>query len=271
MRVKITYESLKGEILLPLHYNHLIQTLIYSSFSNKLATELHNKGFEYGKRKFKLFTFSRILEKGKKLYGKRLKEKALELGLRKVDEEMLLFKTISFFLSSPFESIIGDFGDKSLREREFNIIGQRIFVSNIEVLTQPRIDDKVLVRMISPLTIHSTFVKEDMKKSYYYNPHEKEFSSLIEKNALKKFYLIYKRETDGLNLKIKPFLFSMKLNEKRVRFKQTLIVGYTGIYEISGSRELIAVTYDTGLGDRNSEGFGMWEPWSPQERRKHGS
>ena len=271
MRLKISYESLKGEILLPIHYNYLIHSLIYSSFSNKLATKLHNQGFILGKRKFKLFTFSRILEKGKLFQGDRLKEKANRIGLKNTNKEMLLFRRITFFFSSPFEDIIGDFGNKTLQEKEFNIIGQNLFVSNIEVLTQPRLENKLLIRMLSPVTIHSTSDKTGDEKAYYYHPYEKEFTNLIEKNAKKKFLLVYKREADGLNLKIRPFKFSDELNKKVIKFKGSPITGYTGIYELSGSRELIAVTYDAGLGDRNSEGFGMWEPWFPQERRRHGS
>jgi len=42
---------------------------------------------------------------------------------------------------------------------------------------------------------------------------------------------------------------------------KTPIEAYTGIFELSGSKELVEVTYEAGLGDRNPEGFGMWEIW----------
>jgi len=32
-----------------------------------------------------------------------------------------------------------------------------------------------------------------------------------------------------------------------------------GIYEIKGNPEVIVLSYDTGLGAKNSQGFGCWE------------
>ncbi len=249
MRLKVTYESLNGKIFLPIHYNFYIQSLIYKTLSPLLAKKIHNEGFKFEKRSFKLFSFSRILEKGKKvnINGK----------------DMLLYENcISFIVSSPIVDLIADFGGRGLKEREFKLLNQQIFMSKIEVITTPRIENSVLIKMLSPITIHSTLkTYDDKKRSIYYKPIDKEFSELIEKNAIKKFKLLYNIEKDNLKLEIKPYKFSIKNNFHIIKFKNTPIEAYSGIYELKGSNELIMTTYETGLGDRNSEGFGLWDIW----------
>ncbi|MFN7181678.1 MAG: CRISPR-associated endoribonuclease Cas6 [Planctomycetota bacterium] len=47
--------------------------------------------------------------------------------------------------------------------------------------------DKVVVKMLSPITIYSTLTKRDgSKKTYYYNPFENEFGQLIRDSGVKK-------------------------------------------------------------------------------------
>jgi CRISPR-associated endoribonuclease Cas6 len=249
MRLKVTYESINGKIYLPIHYNFYIQSLIYRTLSPLLAKKLHDEGFKFEKRKFKLFSFSRILEKGKKV---------------KINgKEFLLFNNyISFIFSSPIIDIIADFGERGLKEREFNLYNQNVFISKVEVITTPRIEDNLFIKMLSPLTIHSTVITYDNKrKSLYYKPTDKDFNKLIEKNAIKKFKLIYDKDYDNLNLEISPYKFSIKENYHIIKFKNTPIEAYSGIFKLKGSKELIMTTYEAGLGDRNSEGFGLWEPW----------
>lgn len=245
MRIKLTYETLDGDIILPKHYNHHLQALIYRTFSPELATYLHNVGFILGKRRFKLFTFSRILEKG---------------NLTKDESKLIFKKKITFYFSSPIEDIVGNLAERSFKEREFEILGKRVYISQLEIITTPPIEEKVIIRTLSPITIYSTLKKEDgTKLVHYYKPLDKEFSKLIEKNAKKKYQLIYGKDPENLKLEITPIKFSPKDNLKLIKFKNTVIEAYTGIYQLSGSPELIYVTYETGLGSKNSEGFGMWE------------
>ncbi|MEF3244798.1 MAG: CRISPR-associated endoribonuclease Cas6 [Caldisericaceae bacterium] len=249
MRIKIIFESQNQNLILPLHYNHLIQSLIYNVFSKEVADKLHNEGYNFQKRIFKLFTFSRILEKGEK------------------NSNTLKFKrNISFYFSSPFLDIVKDFGTSAFNSSKFTLLNQEIYVSGIEVVNRPLLSDRILIKMLSPVTIHSTLEKADgSQKYYYYKPNEKEFSKLIEENAKKKFFIINQKDPTNLTLEIRPYKFSVKNNLSVVMFKNTPIEAYTGIFELKGSKELIETTYLAGLGDKNPEGFGMWEVWKGGE------
>ncbi|MCX7795377.1 MAG: CRISPR-associated endoribonuclease Cas6 [bacterium] len=255
MRIKLSYEILEGDkIILPVHYNYHIHGLIYRTFSNELASRLHDGGFIVGKRPFKLFTFSRILEKGKLMKNGK-------------DAKLIFGRKISFYFSSSVDNIVADLGEMSFKRREFSICGQRIYLSQLEVITPPRLEGRVLIKTLSPLTVYSTFKKEDGEEVFhYYKPYEEGFQKLIEDNAKKKYRAVYEKEPDGLRLHIKPYKFSIEKNHSVVFFKNNPIEGWTGIYELSGSPELITVTYNAGLGSKNSEGFGMWDIWRGGER-----
>ncbi len=246
IRLKLAFESLSGDIFLPVHYNEAIQGLIYSIFSKSLAQYLHDEGFTYEKRHFKLFNFSRILEKGMITYDK----SRLHFG-----------KSISFYFSSPKEDIIEDFGNHSFKGLGFNLNANKIYLSQLDIMRMPVMHEQIKIKALSPITVYSTFVKDEKPFTHYYKPTEDPFSMLVESNLKKKFSILSSFSSDSLKIKISPVHFSALKNRSIIIFGNTPIEGYTGVYELSGSTELMMVAYDTGLGSKNSEGFGMWEIW----------
>lgn len=55
--------ELKGEtgLILPKSYNHILQAFFYRNMDPVLSKFLHDLGFPHGKRRFKLFTFSKVI------------------------------------------------------------------------------------------------------------------------------------------------------------------------------------------------------------------
>ena len=111
--------------------------------------------------------------------------------------------------------------------------------------------------MLSPVTIYSTLQSPTGKKTYYYNPREKEFSILIRDNLLKKYQAYYKRSPDNDEFSIEPLRVSKK-DEKIVSYKGFIIKGWMGLYRLNGSPELLKLAYDAGIGGKNSQGFGCF-------------
>ncbi|HSH36183.1 hypothetical protein, partial [Schnuerera sp.] len=61
MKEIITFNSIESDkIVLPIQYNHMVQGMIYKLLDDELANFLHGEGFQNKKRRFKMFTFSRI-------------------------------------------------------------------------------------------------------------------------------------------------------------------------------------------------------------------
>jgi len=243
MRLKIVLTNSKEEkIVLPIHYNHLLQAFIYNNIDKDLANFLHNEGYKYQKRNFKMFVFSRIFSN--------------EMRLHK--EEIIFDKEIYFFLSSPIKEFLSQFAEKLLKNYEFKIYKSNLNLKSIEVLNLPLFKEKERIKMLSPLTVYSTLYKEgEKKKTYYYSPFEKEFKVLIRENLRKKYISFYKKDLK-FDFEIEPLKVNKKC-EEIIIYKNTVIKGWLGIYEIRGTPEIIRFAYDVGLGSKNSQGFGMFE------------
>jgi CRISPR-associated endoribonuclease Cas6 len=245
----VTFESRNGDIMLPIHHNSTLQGLIYSIFPESISTHLHDIGFLHKKRSFKLFHFSRIIEKGTIVQSKN--QKYFKFG-----------RYISFYIASPINSNIEDFGEETFTIREFLLFNQILFLSRIEIIMPPEFTSCMRVKMISPVTMYSTLTNHENKKVvHYYNPNEEMFNTLIERNIKKKFEIVHGKKSDNLAFFMKPFLFSFHRNRKVILMKESPIECWTGVYVLYGNPELIKISYEAGLGCKNSIGMGMWDIW----------
>jgi CRISPR-associated endoribonuclease Cas6 len=259
MRLKISFIDLHGkDIVFPVHdVKYLLHYLTYNSFSEQMANKLYLEGFPVNGRKFKLFTISDILEKGV------VKNGYINFG-----------QSITFYFSSPLQVLASDFGNNALRKSAVKINEFNLYLREFSIMDEPNISGQVLAKTLSPIVEFSTFVHNEKKITHYYYPTENEFKCLIEENARKKYIAIKQAQgvsvdedvVKDLHLDIEPYRFSQKRNERIVYFKHTVIKGYTGVYRLTGSPELIKVTYDAGLGAKSSEGFGMWEIWNKEDK-----
>lgn len=222
----------------PQHYNHLVQAAIYKNISPTFSRFLHERGFVYGKRTFKMFTFSRLLGRHKK-----------ENGILRFEGD------ITLYISSPIDRFVKDFAN-FLVKRGFFKIGVNIFnIVEVKFPEEPKISREVKIKTLSPITVYSTLLTQDgRRKTYYYSPYEEEFSKLVSENLRKKFYILTKR-----NIKSNLDVIPLNVRECVVMFKDTIIRGWHGKFIIKGSTSLIKTAYETGLGAKNSEGFGMFE------------
>lgn len=200
MRIKLEFASDK-EIVIRSGYNSLIQGLIYDLVGSIEARSLHEEGFRFEKRHFRLFTFSEILEKG---------------FFDKENHTFTFGKKISFLVSSPVEWILKQIAINSFKEETFRL-GKNLLkfdaVSVINGLSENLSKSQnVIVKAITPIEVHSSFTSSsNSKKTYYYSPFEKEFSYLINQNAKKKWSAYFKTQCQ-YDIEIKP-LFRDKTYE----------------------------------------------------------
>lgn len=242
MRLLLEFSSEK-DFVVPIDYNYQIQGFLYKSISPKLARILHDEGFEAGKRKFRLFTFSRILG---------------DYEIKKTEGSIKFLSPFRLVVNSVLNEFIQELAEELLRRKSVRIASQRVSLSSAEVADSAIDRDKVKIKMLSPVTIYSTLSHPDgRKKTYYYSPFENEFGDLISENARKKFLAYHKKTPQG-EIRLAPLKVNSG-NQKIVSYKETIIKGWTGIYELSGDRELMKMTYDAGLGGKNSQGFGCFE------------
>lgn len=237
MQIKIGLTS-DSDIVLPIHYNHIVQGFIYNNIDEKLAMFLHNKGFIKNSRTFKLFTFSNILKKGRKI------GKSFNFG-----------KNISIIVSSPIDDFCKSIANSMLQNDNLILGSNNLKVGQIELINEELSKEEIIIESLSPIVMYSTLFKADGKKfTYYYQAHEKEFGKLIGENLIKKYNAFY---GEGIKfkkeIKIKPI---GKVKQSFVYYKNFIVKGESGRFSVKGDRRLLQIGLDAGFGGKNSQGFG---------------
>ncbi|HOO73417.1 MAG TPA: CRISPR-associated endoribonuclease Cas6 [Spirochaetota bacterium] len=247
MKIKLTFISDK-KIIFPRGYNEYIQAFIYRHLDRAESQWLHDNGFSYEKRRYKLFTFSDIVPRGK---------------YNKVTGTFIYPERISLYVSSPVHWILEQLARNNIISEEIILGKNNLHVESVEIMGNEYIElSPVKVRTLSPIEAHTTFEKEDgKKKTHYYTPFENDFSDQINANIKKKWQSLHETELSD-NITIKPLFNGNKY--ERIRFfgtgeNKTVIKAWHGYFELQGTPEVIAFALDAGLGSRNSQGFGMIE------------
>jgi CRISPR-associated endoribonuclease Cas6 len=177
MRLVLRGES-AGPVTFPVNYNHLVQAAIYANISPNLSSFLHDKGFIFGKRSFKLFTFSRLL------------------GNYSIAGGRISFEgDLSLHISSPVDRFVRELCNSFLKRGVVTLGNNVMHISGVSFPEPPRIGHEVKVRTLSPVTVYSTLSAPDGKnKTYYYSPYEREFSGSIDANARRKHYMVLRKK-----------------------------------------------------------------------------
>jgi CRISPR-associated endoribonuclease Cas6 len=200
MRITVELASEKGKLFFSYHYHEAIQGLIYSHLPCH-APSLHNQGFSYQNRNFKLFVFSRIQGR---------------LGGNNA-QGVLFCSPIQILISSPIDWILQELADTLMRGSSIRLENEWLAVDSIAVHVPILFTSQVEIGMLSPMTMYSTFAKPDGHKlTHYYSPYERDFSELISKNLQKKYELLYSKPNSG-TIQITPLF---KGNRERVVYCQ---------------------------------------------------
>ncbi|MBR2811138.1 MAG: CRISPR-associated endoribonuclease Cas6 [Solobacterium sp.] len=228
------------KLTLPINYNTMLQGLIYSLLSSneQLSAAVHDQGIMVNNRKYKLFCFTRL--KGKS----------------QMDENRQITYTsdVSFEVRSAADVIIDTIAER-LAENAIIRIGNNILkVASFTVFEKVILANSVNIRMIEPITVHSTL---DDGSTYYYKPDEDAFYQQVADNAYRK-YVAYAMNTEIAPITIYPIRVTPK-NKVITRVKNLVVEAWHGTYHIEADPEIISFLYYAGLGDRNSQGFGVFE------------
>ena len=241
--MRLTLEFITDQYLkLPVQYNYQIQSLLYNNISPELSTFLHDHGFTVEKRAFKLFTFSRL--RGKFF----LDEKA---------GAIVFIPPVYLTVSSPIDRFVSELANTLIYKEELRLGKNKLRVQSIRVHPEPRLTENINIKMVSPVTVYSTLLTADgKKKTYYYSPYEAEFVDLIDENLRKKFIALYRKVPRARKLEITPL---GRPHQKILKYRDTIIKAWFGNFNLRGNLKILQLAYETGVGSKNSQGFGMFE------------
>lgn len=248
MKLTMTLNACTDEIVLPIHHNHFIQAAIYQLLDPAFASFLHEHGYFYQKRQFRLFSFSRLLG---------------GYTLNRKKGTITFFNPINLVVLSPLKAFSNDLINSLLLGKSLRLGAQVLEVSEIGV-DFPQIKEReIRVRTLSPIVSYSTMVRPDGRKfTYYFEPAESDFSRIVSSNLYKK----RKAWEPEWTLPESKFNFSIKPlgRTKRhvVMYKSNVIKGYSGIFVLQGEPEFLEFALNVGLGSKGAQGFGAIEVYN---------
>jgi len=240
MRIQVSLR-LDEPLILPIHYNHIIQAVILRWLNEEnYRRYVHDKGYEYNNRRYKLYTFSR-------LEGK--------FSIDADSKRIVFHDRVKLMVSALDDNFLQYVVNTVIMNDDIQILSNRVYVDEVTCFSD-EIRNSGIFRTRSPIVVYSTFERDGSKKTYYYNPMEDEFGYLIRKNLINKHIAYYGCEPSNSDFEIKP-VKNHRLKENIVMYKGVVIKGWSGDFEIKGSCDLMKIAYNAGLGSKNSQGFGF--------------
>ena len=218
---------------LPLAYNQMVQGALYDNWHGAFPA-LHDKGYTDGTHTFRLFTFSPLL------------------GHYQVRGKYIAFDgAIRLEVRSPVNELIEELANSLLARGSVRLGTHELPVINLESADRLMFFPDARIRMISPVTVHETTPDGS---TVYYSPTDERFSLMLLNNLVSKL--------NAAGVQAAPILGCVPVPgtiHKRVsQFKGTYITAYEGAFDVQADPEALALLYYAGIGDRNSQGFGMF-------------
>lgn len=235
----IVRHKAEPELKLPINYQHILQAIIYEGIREipEYAKQVHDYGYHKGKRTYKLFQFSLLRGKYRIEQKKIIFEEDVSFEIRSVDSQLI------HTLKDYFENKGITYGD------------QHYTVASVQLEDRTIESEDILVRMKTPITVHAT--DKFTKQTVFFRPDEARFAEYVNANFKRKYcaYTGVKPEED---IEIQPVTFSDR-DKLVTKYKNFYISGWYGIYRLRGKRRYLDFLYQTGIGEKNAQGFGMFE------------
>ena len=228
MRIKVVLDV--KNMTLPANYYHMLQAIIYKNLPKDVATYLHDSD------KFKGFNFSRLLGR------------SFVCTVKETNGKIVTFlDKATFYISSDDQNLLLMLAN-NLEQRKYIMFGHYVApILSISEFYLPIEGNKIHCRTLSPVTIHTT---ED-GKTIYYNPLDNKFFDLLNAN--------FSHKIDSVENNLLKFSDVKNINKEISVYKHFVIEAYKFEFCLEGNIEDLERVLSFGLGDRNSQGYGMIE------------
>jgi CRISPR-associated endoribonuclease Cas6 len=228
--------------LLPLHYREALQAMIYRHLPREIGQPLHDGAYWPGERPLKLFVFSQ-------LHG--------EVRYRP-GEGVEVTGPVWFRFASPERDLALGLAAGLLGFGRVRIATLEFAVREIATLALPPLEERLVVRALSPITVYRTLEIEGKRRTQYYNPLNEEFGELVVANLQRKARVLGMENGGGGAVRIRPLAVHPR-GKRLERYKETWIEGWVGRFLLEGPPEYLRLALEAGLGAKNSQGFGYVE------------
>lgn len=232
-----------GKLRLPINYNHILQGFIFNSLTDEALKDfIHDVGFRYEKRAYKLYTYSKIMG---------------SYTLNRNDKTITFESPIKLHISSIVDDFVNNISTSFFKSNRLYLGSVDIELSSIKVGNSTIDKREAIIEFLSPVTQYSTFKIDGRNETKYYSPSDSVFSKQIRDNILRKYQACKDRLPKDTEFSIE-YIGNKEPRKSVIKYKGTVIQGYNGKYKLEGNPELIRFAYNVGLGGKCSQGFGCF-------------
>lgn len=255
MRIEISFYS-ENRIIIPWQYLDFLRGIFYQALNlgiPRLAKEIHNNGFLIEGKKYKLATFSL-------LYPERYE---------KCSDGLSVQGHITWWVSSPIEPLINALSLGLLNHPTVRFGNDWLKVLHVRELKTPKFSESMTFTTLSPICVSTgersdsgQFVKRFLSPPSNASISDSDdFVRILSENLERKAKIIFGQDYScNRALLLEPLSTS---KSKLLKIKDTDVRAWMMSGRISGPAELLQLAYDAGLGERNTQGFGMIDLQNP--------
>jgi len=231
MQIILTIETDQPPVL-PLSYNYMLQSAIYAKLREVGASDFpHDTGYGTNRR-FKAFVFGPLT------------------GRYSIEDKNIIFSDgVTLEIRSPVFGFCDALQRSIEREPYLALAGAKLRISGMRVENKHIEGGTVLFETLSPAVARMTL---ESGKTIYYSPYDSGFAKRVSDNFRRKFAACTGREPAPVI--VRP-VGSFK--KTVTRYKGLWITAWSGRFETEGESEQLEFIYNAGLGEKNSQGFGM--------------
>lgn len=252
MRFKLTLQLLpeiKGRAI-PINYQYELSSAIYrivSSADEQYANWLHDNGFESDNKKFKLFSFSRLIAP----YGIDKEKARLILKSNRIEWHIGILpeKSTQEFIQGIFKNQQFDIAD--------TISGASFMVREVQMMPGLNYTPDTVFETMSPICI--TY-KNERGKTDYLAPSHPLYEQGILSGLLARYKALIGSEFEGdafCKLHTLSDPRSSLITIKKGTKAETKVRGYSYRFRLELPEQLMLLAYNCGIGEKGSQGFGM--------------
>ena len=161
-------------------------------------------------------------------------------------------------ISSPDEYLTKSLVEGFLNDLSIDFTENKLIIQKVELLPVPDFNDKIKAKTLSPIISRTKKEVDGNLKTVDLTPGDHFFKNL-ENNLINKYKEFNEIKETDKQIEIYSEMRSVK--SKRISIdvgdRQTFHRAYLMDLILEGDKELLKFAYDSGLGEKSAQGFGM--------------